>query len=396
MQCLVCAKSVEPFHRFDKKAIMNKPVRNAGAGAVATLDLAYCQHCQHISSEQKSNESSESLSKLIYEELYEGFGVTALSKQQTAFTHFLADWLMSTAGTSGSALEVGCHDGFFLNLLKQKGWTVRGVEPSPHAKQAQSQFGIEVHQGFFHGDLLPASSFDLVVCRHVVEHVPQPTEFVASLAKTVKPGGLLYLEVPNSYQSLQERIFLEFHIDHISYFTPQSLQHVLNLSGDFEILHFESAYSYMRFPFLHLIARKRSDARNPVSPKSSISGFSIESAMRRFKSEYSTQIANLQVLKGRPLGLWGSGSVATQFAIDGGWDSSHITAVDPAQSNQGKFLSVSGIRVESPDVLLRKKVDAVILASGWESDVLEQARALYGTQLRLITPSDLTRTIVWG
>lgn len=43
---------------------------------------------------------------------------------------------------------------------------------------------------------LPAQHFDVVLCSHVLEHVVRPAEVVARLAAAVRPGGVLFLEVP--------------------------------------------------------------------------------------------------------------------------------------------------------------------------------------------------------
>ncbi|MGQ9913353.1 MAG: class I SAM-dependent methyltransferase [Thermogutta sp.] len=44
---------------------------------------------------------------------------------------------------------------------------------------------------------LPSAAYDLVICSHVLEHLRDPWAVIPELARTVKPGGFLYIEVPS-------------------------------------------------------------------------------------------------------------------------------------------------------------------------------------------------------
>jgi 2-polyprenyl-3-methyl-5-hydroxy-6-metoxy-1,4-benzoquinol methylase len=46
-----------------------------------------------------------------------------------------------------------------------------------------------------------ARSFDLVIARHVIEHVGDPREFVHSLTAAAKPGAVILIETENSWIS---------------------------------------------------------------------------------------------------------------------------------------------------------------------------------------------------
>lgn len=43
---------------------------------------------------------------------------------------------------------------------------------------------------------LPSAAYDLVLCSHVLEHLRDPWSVIPELARTVKPGGHIYIEVP--------------------------------------------------------------------------------------------------------------------------------------------------------------------------------------------------------
>jgi len=77
----------------------------------------------------------------------------------------------------GKALEVGCGNGAFLNILKQLGWDVVGADSSPHAaRTAKEDFDIDVFVGQLADAPFPEESFDYVHLSHVVEHFYDPLE----------------------------------------------------------------------------------------------------------------------------------------------------------------------------------------------------------------------------
>lgn len=72
-----------------------------------------------------------------------------------------------------------------------------------------------------------AGCYDLIILRHVIEHVHDPLLFLSSLVQRLSPKGVLYLEVPNSdsaqtrfFSSSANAFFLPYHLFH---FTRQSL-----------------------------------------------------------------------------------------------------------------------------------------------------------------------------
>ena len=80
--------------------------------------------------------------------------------------------------------------------------------------------------------------FDAVILWHVLEHLDHPHTTLAQISRLLKPGGLLYLEVPN-LSSLQSCSTGKnwFHLDlehHLYHFSPNGL-HQLLLSTGFKV-----------------------------------------------------------------------------------------------------------------------------------------------------------------
>ncbi|MBI4538192.1 MAG: class I SAM-dependent methyltransferase [Gemmatimonadetes bacterium] len=134
----------------------------------------------------------------------------------------------------GRLLDVGCASGMFLRLAAEGGWSVVGIEPA----ETLAERGKEVLQG--RGEILcatlqeaslPAASFDVVTLWDVLEHVPDPVSFLRSSGELLKPGGLLFANVPD-LDSLEARLLgARWPLllpEHLNYFNRGSLK----LCGD--------------------------------------------------------------------------------------------------------------------------------------------------------------------
>ncbi len=138
--------------------------------------------------------------------------------------------------TGGKALEVGCGNGTFLNILKRYGWNVVGVDLSPHAAQAAKElFDIDVFTGQLEDAPFPENSFDYIHLSHVVEHFYDPLEAMKKVRTLLKPGGTVYIEVPNA-EGIGAQMSKEYWYGwdaprHLFMFTPETLKNTVNEAG---------------------------------------------------------------------------------------------------------------------------------------------------------------------
>jgi SAM-dependent methyltransferase len=101
----------------------------------------------------------------------------------------------------GRLLDVGAASGFFLNQFSgDPKWQVEGVEPSSYSTQyAREKFGLTVHQGFLIDQQFPKNSFEVIICADTFCFMPNPNEELSEMARILKPGGLLALEIPGFF-----------------------------------------------------------------------------------------------------------------------------------------------------------------------------------------------------
>jgi 2-polyprenyl-3-methyl-5-hydroxy-6-metoxy-1,4-benzoquinol methylase len=107
-------------------------------------------------------------------------------------------WLPARPG--GTLFEIGCGNGWALELMQRRGWAVSGIDPDPAAVASARARGLDVTQALPH-DLVDGrldGRFDAVVAVHVLEHVFDPAAFVAVCRRLLRPGGQATLVTPNA------------------------------------------------------------------------------------------------------------------------------------------------------------------------------------------------------
>ena len=121
----------------------------------------------------------------------------------------------------GKLLEVGAGTGAFASYMQQSGWQVSGLEPDEQARQKASElYSIELQDSatLFH---FSENQFDAITLWHVIEHVHSLHEYLGQLKKVLKPGGFIFIAVPN-YTSYDATFYKEFWA---AYDTPRHLYH---------------------------------------------------------------------------------------------------------------------------------------------------------------------------
>jgi 2-polyprenyl-3-methyl-5-hydroxy-6-metoxy-1,4-benzoquinol methylase len=140
-----------------------------------------------------------------------------------------------TKAERGSILDVGSGTGAFLNVMKQKGWEVKGVEPDEDARKlANKLYNLHVDEPASM-DNIPSSSFDAITLWHVLEHVHQLHDYVEKLKRLLKPKGKIFIAVPN-YQSRDSGIYRSYWAAydvprHLYHFSPKSIKTLMQKHG---------------------------------------------------------------------------------------------------------------------------------------------------------------------
>ena len=100
----------------------------------------------------------------------------------------------------GSLLEVGCAGGHFLKFARDCGYQVKGVEVSKDmANFAKNEFELDVFAGIVEEAKFSSQSFDIIYLGDVLEHVYNLNLFMEEMFRILKPSGLLYVDLPGTF-----------------------------------------------------------------------------------------------------------------------------------------------------------------------------------------------------
>jgi len=136
---------------------------------------------------------------------------------------------------TGNILDLGSGTGAFLNVMKNKGWQVKGIEPDEDARQlSKSLYSLNIEEPLVLNKLQDGS-FDAITLWHVLEHVHQLHDYIEHLKRLLKPGGKLFIAVPN-YQSRDSAIYRSYWAAydvprHLYHFSPKSIEHLMQKHG---------------------------------------------------------------------------------------------------------------------------------------------------------------------
>ena len=141
-------------------------------------------------------------------------------------------------------LEIGVGKGLFLRKC-WRAWTQpRGrVRPERLAVELRDQWraeGVSIVPAFF-SEMYATNGADMVSCRHVLDILDRPKQFLRVLAHSLQPSTVLYFESPNGDATLEDCVIWSMVYEHCSWFTAQGARALFNAAG-FDILQIGSTF----------------------------------------------------------------------------------------------------------------------------------------------------------
>jgi len=137
----------------------------------------------------------------------------------------------------GSLLDIGCAFGFFMDVARERGWTVSGVEISRFAAEcAAGELGLDVVNISAECCEYGRCSSDVITMWDLIEHLRDPAGTLRKLAGVLKEDGILVLSTPD-VESLPARLMREKWLgwqlqnEHLHYFSYSTLERMLNAAG---------------------------------------------------------------------------------------------------------------------------------------------------------------------
>lgn len=141
----------------------------------------------------------------------------------------------AVAGKKGNILDYGCGTGTFLHEMKKAGWQIAGLEPNLGARELARDLNVSniFPPEYIHS--FPDNHFEVITLWHVLEHVHRLQYTLKHLNRVLKPGGLIFIAVPN-YTSADAdnygKNWAAWDVPrHLYHFSPASMKKLLPAHG---------------------------------------------------------------------------------------------------------------------------------------------------------------------
>ena len=279
----------------------------------------------------------------------------------SAHVDILADRLLQDSDVRNSRIvEVGCGKGTFLKALVESpnsgnvGW---GFDPSYTGPDTDLDDRIHFVRSFYSAEYADLSP-DVVICRHVIEHVPKPATLLSQI-RQASSGARVFVETPDVEWILRNEVIWDFFYEHCSYFSPRSLAAAFRRAGfgDVESTHmFGGQYLWVEATATDRNASKSKDDPGAIAQL-------VENYVRKeseVRARWSDTIESLR--KKGAIALWGAGAKGVTSASLFDPQTELINCVvDLNPAKQGRFIAGSGHPIVSPSALSRLGVRSVVL-----------------------------------
>lgn len=284
-----------------------------------------------------------------------------------AYLDGLVEYLVTARNVNGGrVVEVGCGKGVFLSkLLAHPNNRSEGVgfDPSYLGPEVSGRMRV-VKEFYGPSTAVPA---DVVICRHVIEHIPEPLELLRTVRVGVGESGetRVFFETPCVEWILRNRVPWDFFYEHCSLFTASSLALALERAG-FVVTSVRHVFGW-QYLWAEAETRRTGNVTPPsCGPQSRGSLPPITELVRSFESTENAHLTRWHTLLARltrgPVFAWGAGAKGVTFCNlvdpDRTWLAG-VVDVNPAK--QGKFLPGSGHAIVSPPAAVKAGAAAVLV-----------------------------------
>jgi 2-polyprenyl-3-methyl-5-hydroxy-6-metoxy-1,4-benzoquinol methylase len=251
-------------------------------------------------------------------------------------------------------LEIGCGRGEYLNLISKFFKNSSGFE---YDKKLINTKITKLKINKIYPDTLklnPKKNFvDGIFCFNFLEHAISPTLFLQSVLSYLRPGGFIVIEVPNFEYMFKKKIFYDFTIEHLSYFTKETLKKLVNICN-LKIIKMINLRESHTISFY---------CQKPVD-KSNFSS--------KINSELNSIVINMNksISKNEKIVVWGACHQSFDLILKTKLLDKLSYIVDSSVQKQNRLCPGSKIPIYSPNKLFLDKPDHLIIcASSYSKEV---------------------------
>lgn len=358
--CPVCHYALAaPFYNGGEQPLATlgwpKSAQEAQGMDRHSLDYVQCPRCTHV-----WNRS------FVYEAIpYTTNQNQMFNKGSTWRGHLkmTRDIAVSRLPANPTVIDIGCGDGHFVHgiaeVLNGAG-RFMGFDPSSTTKR---RIGIEFHSDYF-DPIQHILKFepDLLVMRHVLEHLTDPASFVGQLAWGASQLGktvLFFAETPCIDKVFSTYRLVDFFYEHPSQYTTRSFRAMMNQGGT--VLNLSHGYGgEVVYALIHLGILQEYQ----MCVDESLTFY--EQALNS-RQNIQSQLHEL-ISSGKNVAIWGGTGKAAAFIHQFNLDAIRFPLVVDSDPNKvGTYVSGMGQEIVSRDILKAVRTDVVIIPTQWRA-----------------------------
>ncbi len=348
MKCIVCesgnldvAFHLENGPRYAQK-LLDHP--DDKGGDRIDVKLYQCTDCGMVQIDPDTLEHDE-----YFEDYLMSRSCTELYVQ---YDNELTDKLVEKYGLKGqSVVEVGCGDGFFGELLIQRGAKVAAIEPSATACKLAEEKGVTCYNTFLdeHITDIVDERFDGFVTKQVMDLVKSPNTFLAALGKILKPGAWGLIDVPSWTKTLLDMRYYDVLPDRVGYYTAKTLTEIMERNHFHVVEIFHGAEN--EYVGAYVVYEGEKDGLTKR----------FNNEFEEFNTRFNTLMQEYKDAD-KSVAAWGAGAKGvTIFSFSGMTPETIAYVVDKDEFKWNKYLPGSKLQVVSPETVKEQPVDAMII-----------------------------------
>jgi SAM-dependent methyltransferase len=372
--CLFCKSDSlkQVFYEQRIPLVPNAPLvpENFDSEIFADLDIVQCQDCSLIYNRAFLPENIDK----IYTKNYSS-GIPNSPKVLERYISIIEQSILKENIENKCIIEIGASDFTFSKLLIEAGGKkVIAFEPSDLFANIHPQ--IQHINTFFAVDKIPvdSSAIDLIVMRHVLEHLPDPLTAINELSSLLKIGAKIYIEVPDAEDIIAQNRFYDFFYEHVSYFNPQLLTQVMEKFG-FKVLSISPLVEGQHFGML--CEKTQANLQEKVTINKAENIQSVDK-FRIYTEEFLKQLQAI-VDSYEKVAIYGAGNHGLGVGALLNLESQKVRCfLDLNKMKEGKYSPKTHIPILPPEVEKLKELDAiVIIASLHQDEIAKDLRNKY-------------------
>lgn len=258
-----------------------------------------------------------------------------------------------------SVIEIGCGRGEYMQLMEMTGVKVAGLEHLNDSVQQGNKEGHCIFKGFVENEeySIPEAPYNAFYTMNFLEHIPEPGTFLCGIAANLTPEAVGIVEVPNLDMILEKSLYSEFIQDHLTYFTKNTLCHILEQNG-FEVIQCENIW------YGYILSAE-------VKKRTLISTEGFKDKQKKIKNQIDKYLEEKKQ-EGKKVAVWGAGHQALANLSQLNMTGSIEYVIDSAVFKQNKYTPATHIPVVSPKTLKNGMVQAVIIMAASYSEEIKR------------------------